>query len=61
MLLAVRYRERVTQVYVTSDGGADLTDVFALAAELEGSHVSIVSADALVDLALQRERREVLV
>jgi hypothetical protein len=42
---------------VTSDGGADISDVFALAAALEGSHVEIVEASALTAAAMARARQ----
>lgn len=47
-------RGTATALYVTSDGGADIGDVFALAAALEGSHVEIVEAEALTAAALAR-------
>ena len=47
-------RGTATAVYVTSDGGADISDVDALAAALQGTHVEIVEAEALVAAALAR-------
>ena len=44
----------VSAVYVTSDGGADLGDVYDMVAALE-DHVEIVDEAALADLALAQE------
>jgi hypothetical protein len=46
----------VTWIYLTSDGGGDLTNIYSLVAELD-SHVQVVDQESLVDMALQRGER----
>lgn len=47
-------RGTITHIYVTSDGGASIDNLWELESLLE-AHVETVSADALVKLALERE------
>jgi hypothetical protein len=46
-------RGTITWIYLTSDGGGNLTSVYDMVSQLD-SHVSVVSHESLIDLALQR-------
>ena len=50
----IRYpRGTVGHIYLTSDGGANLTTLYSLVAQLE-PHVEVVNQNAIVEMAIQR-------